>query len=161
MKGKLLFLFLIFSNICFSQKQHTISGYVQEESSGENLIGVTIYEKESLKGTVSNQYGFYSLTLTEGEYEIIYSFVGLNSSTKQINLNKDIRMNISLSAANIITEEITIKSERQDKNVASSNMSQVKMQVNNIKKLPVILGEVDVLKSAQLLPGIQSGGEGN
>jgi len=161
MKGKLLFLFLIFSNICFSQKQYTISGYVQEESSGENLIGVTIYEKESLKGTVSNQYGFYSLTLTEGEYEIIYSFVGLNSSTKQINLNKDLRMNISLSAANIITEEITIKSERQDKNVASSNMSQVKMQVNNIKKLPVILGEVDVLKSAQLLPGIQSGGEGN
>ncbi len=145
----------------FGQNQFTISGYVQDNASGENLIGVSIYEKESFKGTASNQYGFYSLTLDEGNYKIIYSFIGFKNITKEINLNKNIRLNISLDSDAILTEEITITGEKLDKNISSSDMSQAKIEVQNIKQLPVILGEVDVLKSAQLLPGIQSGGEGN
>ena len=151
--------FLKFS--LFSQNKYTISGYVQEAASGENLIGVSIYNKTSQKGTTSNQYGFYSITLEEGVYEIIFSFIGLNTNTKKITLNKNIRLNVSLSEKNILSEEVIVTGERLDKNVSSSNMSQAKLEVENIKQLPVILGEIDVLKSAQLLPGIQSGGEGN
>ena len=155
------FTILICSMTLFSQENYTISGYVQDESSGENLIGVSIYEKETYKGTASNQYGFYSLTLPKGEYTIIYSFIGYKSISKQMDVSKDIRLNISLLNDAIITEEIIVTGEKLDKNVTSSNMSQSKIEVNNIKQLPVILGEVDIMKAAQLLPGIQSGGEGN
>ncbi|HIK87216.1 MAG TPA: TonB-dependent receptor [Alphaproteobacteria bacterium] len=152
---------LFFSITAFAQENYTISGYVQDESSGENLIGVSIYDKENYKGTASNQYGFYSLTLEEGSYEIIYSFIGYKSISKTLKLNKNIRLNISLINDAILTDEVIVTGERLDKNVTSSNMSQSKIEVNNIKQLPVILGEVDIMKAAQLLPGIQSGGEGN
>jgi len=134
---------------------------VQEEKSGENLIGVSIYDETSNKGTTSNQYGFYSITLEKGTYKIVYSFIGLNTITKKLTLDKNIRLNISLSEKSILADEVVISSEKQDKNIESSDMGQAKLKVENIKQLPVILGEVDVLKSAQLLPGIQSGGEGN
>ena len=124
-------------------------------------IGVSIYESKSFKGTSTNQYGFFSLTLDKGEYEIVYSFIGYKTITKKITLDKNIRTNISLKTDAILTKEVIVEGERLDKNVASSNMSQVKLKVESVKELPVILGEVDVLKSAQLLPGIQSGGEGN
>ena len=152
---------LFFSITAFSQENYTISGYVQDESSGENLIGVSIYDEENFKGTASNQYGFYSLTLSKGTYTIIYSFIGYKSIAKTLEVNKDIRLNISLQNNTILTDEVIITGERSDKNVSSSNMSQVNIKVNNIKQLPVILGEVDIMKAAQLLPGIQSGGEGN
>ena len=163
MKFKQILFYLLFFTCLssFAQTKYTISGYVQESESGENLIGVSIYDKNTFKGTVTNQYGFYSLTLEEGDYRIIYSFIGLQSITKDIDLNKDIRINISLKNDAIITEEVIVTGEKLDKNVSSSKMSQVKIEVNNIKQLPVILGEVDVLKSAQLLPGITSNGEGS
>ena len=145
----------------FSQNSFTISGYVQDDESGENLIGVSIYDKLSLKGTVTNQYGFYSLTLEKGKYDITYSFIGLESQNKSVELNKDVRLNISLKSNTILTDEVIVTGEKSDQNVSSSNMSQVKIEVSNIKQLPVILGEVDVLKSAQLLPGITSNGEGS
>jgi hypothetical protein len=163
MKNKIL-TFLIIQCLCIpllAQTTFTISGYVQDDDSGENLIGVSVYDKETLKGTVTNQYGFYSLTLSQGVYEITYSFIGLEAITKSVNLSKDTRLNISLKSKSIFTQEIQVTGEKLDKNVTSSNMSQVKLEVNNIKQLPVILGEVDVLKSAQLLPGITSNGEGS
>ena len=160
-KSSLFVFFILLSLISLAQNNYTISGYVQDFNSGENLIGVSIYDKVSLKGTTSNSYGFYSLTLEQGTYEIIYSFIGLETVSKTIDLNKDLRVNIALESKAIITDEIIITGEKLDKNVSSSNMSQAKIEVENIKQLPVILGEIDVLKSAQLLPGIQSGGEGN
>ncbi len=160
-KLTLLILFLLSSFITIGQNQYTISGYVQDNESGESLIGVSIYDQNTYKGTASNQYGFYSLTMDEGNYVIIYSFIGYKSISKNITLNKDTRLNIELSSDAIITEEVIVTGERLDKNISSSNMSQAKLEVNNIKQLPAILGEVDILKSAQLLPGIQSGGEGN
>jgi hypothetical protein len=147
--------FLLIAIISIAQEKYTISGFVQDASSGENLIGVSIYDKETYKGTASNQYGFYSLTIEEGDYVIIYSFIGYKSITKNIKLNKDLRLNIALTNNAIMTEEVIVTGERLDKNVSSSNMSQNKIEVDNIKQLPVILGEVDILKSAQLLPGIQ------
>ena len=99
--------------------------------------------------------------MDKGNYTIIYSFIGYKSITKIVSLDRDIRLNIDLLSDAIVTEEVIVTGERLDKNITSSDMSQAKLEVNNIKQLPVILGEVDVLKSAQLLPGIQSGGEGN
>ena len=78
----LVVIFSIISSLVYSQNKFTISGYVQDNSSGENLIGVSIYEKKSFKGTSSNQYGFYSLSLDEGEYDIVFSFIGYKSITK-------------------------------------------------------------------------------
>ena len=155
----LIFIFSFFNSL--SQDRYTISGFIQDFNSGESLIGVSIYESKSFKGTSTNQYGFYSLTLDKGEYEIVYSFIGYKTITKKITLDKNIRTNVSLKTDAILTKEVIVEGERLDKNVASSNMSQVKLKVESVKELPVILGEVDVLKSAQLLPGIQSGGEGN
>jgi hypothetical protein len=163
MKGKIFTFILLnfFSISILAQTNYTISGYVQDNESGENLIGVSIYDKNTFKGTVTNQYGFYSLTLGQGKYDITFSFIGLESVTKNITLSKDVRINISLESNSILTDEVIVTGEKLDKNVTSSNMSQVKIEVNNIKQLPVIFGEVDVLKSAQLLPGITSNGEGS
>jgi len=161
LKHFFLLVIALFSFSILAQNNYTISGYVQDESSGENLIGVSVYNKQTYKGTASNQYGFYSLTLPQGDYVIIYSFIGYKSITENITLDKNTRLNVSLTSDAIIKEEVIVTGERLDKNVSSSNMSQAKIEVNNIKQLPVILGEVDIMKAAQLLPGIQSGGEGN
>ncbi|OUV75956.1 MAG: TonB-dependent receptor [Flavobacteriales bacterium TMED123] len=155
-----LFFLLIYSSL-FAQNTYTISGYVQEEATGETLIGVNIFDQATLTGTISNEYGFYSITLDEGDYNIIYSFIGLETNIQKVNLNKNIRLNVSLNTKTILTNEVVITSEKEDKNIQSSSMGETKLQVKNIKQIPVILGEIDIIKSAQLLPGIQSGGEGN
>ena len=114
MKSK-IFLLLLANILClnvFTQNSFTISGYVQDDETGENLIGVSIYDKLSLKGTVTNQYGFYSLTLEEGKYDITYSFIGLESQNKSVDLNKDIRLNISLKRNTIITNEVIVTGEK-------------------------------------------------
>ena len=154
------FIFLISSTL-FAQEKHTISGYVKEAESGEYLIGATVYLKENLKGVSTNQYGFYSITVEEGNYTVDFSFLGLKSEQKIVNLNKDIRINISLNNMAITTQEVVVESEGADKNVESTNMGQVKIGIKNIKQLPAFMGEVDVLKTIQLLPGVQSSGEGN
>ena len=158
-----IFVLLCFlsQTIMFSQETFTISGYVQEDKTGESLIGVSIFDKESKKGTTSNQYGFYSITLQQGQYEINYSFIGMKTIVKKINLNKDYRLNISLEEASTVIKEVKVSEEGADKNVESSSMGQEKLNIQQVKSIPVILGEIDVLKTAQLLPGISAGGEGS
>ena len=156
----LLSLFLSYSFISFSQT-YTISGYVQEESNGENLIGVSVFDKNTNKGSTTNQYGFYSITLEKGNHNIVYSFIGLKTIEREINLEKDLRINISLIESSTVINEIQITEEGLDQNIEKTSMSQVKLKIQNIKSIPAILGEVDVLKAAQLLPGISGGGEGS
>ena len=162
---KIFFIFII--SLVYSYKllaqSYTISGYVQEESNGESLIGVSVYPNSTNKGkgTSTNQYGSYSLTLEKGDHEIIYSFIGLESITKKVNLQNNLEINVSLKESNTLLKEINITEDGLDKNVEKSNMSQVKLKIKNVKSIPAILGEIDVLKTAQLLPGISSGGEGN
>ena len=162
MKNIILSLSLCFAVIQLSaQQKYTLSGYVKDNETGEYLIGATVYVKENLKGISTNQYGFYSLTIEEGDYTVDYAFLGLKTQQKKVNLNKDTRINVALEANAILTQEVIIESEGADKNVESSSMSQVKIDVKNIKKLPAFMGEVDVLKTIQLLPGVQSSGEGS
>ena len=143
-----------------SPSKTTLSGHITDASSGEELIGVNIYIKELGTGGVTNVYGFYSLTIPRGSYEIIYSYVGYESIVETIDLEGAITKNIELSRKGEELEEIVVTSERKDKNVESTEMSTVNLKVESIKKLPALLGEVDIIKALQLLPGVQSAGEG-
>lgn len=154
-----ILLLLTTSSLVFSQK-YTISGYIKDNSSGEELIGANIYVKELSNGTISNQYGYYSITLPKGTYTLQVSFIGFQDYTKNINLNKNIKLNINVSSKAIQTKEVVISTER-GKNIESTQMGAVKLPVEKIKSLPAFMGEVDILKTIQLLPGVQSGGEGN
>lgn len=161
----LSFLFFIcnFTSVKLSQAQekHTVSGYIKEGKTGEYLIGATVYIKELLKATTTNQYGFFSITIEQGKYNVVVSYLGFSDFVQEVQLDKDLRLNISLETKIILSQEVVITGERNDKNTQSTNMGRVEMEVAEIKKLPAFLGEVDILKALQLLPGIQSAGEGN
>ena len=123
MKNTFLLLILFFLPFyLLSQHKYTISGYVQEEATGETLIGVNIFDKKTSKGTTSNEYGFYSMTIEEGDYNIVYSFIGLESITKKVNLNKNLRLNIALKTKTILTNEVVITSEKEDRNDGKRNI---------------------------------------
>lgn len=158
---KILFIILLtaISSVLFAQK-YTISGYVREKSSGEDLIGANVYVKGSSIGTTSNQYGFYTLSLQKGTYTIIYSFIGYDDYSETITLDKDIKKNIELGNSVITTKEVVIAADKGE-NVGSTQMGQVRLAIEKVKVIPAFLGEVDVLKTIQLLPGVQSSGEGS
>lgn len=161
---KICFLILslaLFSTALYAQEKYTISGYVKEAETGEDLIGATVYLKETMQGTTTNQYGFYSLTVAEGDYTLQVAFLGMRKESITLKLKEDQRINLALKSASIVTKEVLVEAERADKNVESSSMSQVRVDVKTIKELPAFMGEVDVLKTIQLLPGVQSSGEGS
>jgi len=160
LKFKLIIILIFISLSSFSQK-YTISGYVRDLNSGEDMIGANVYIKELSKGTITNTYGFYSLTVPAGDYTFAVSFIGYNDYSKKIKLNKGIKLNVQLGENIITTDEVVITGERPEDNIESTQMGTIKLPVESIKKLPAIFGEVDILKTIQLLPGVQSGGEGN
>ncbi|HIO49900.1 TPA: TonB-dependent receptor, partial [Candidatus Poribacteria bacterium] len=152
---------LLFPHVVLAQKTYTVSGYIKEGETGEDMISATVYIKELLKGTTTNLYGFYSITVPEGNYNLIVSYLGFETITQEIGLTKDLRVNVELKSKMITTEEVVIEAERADKNVGSSTMGTVEMEMEQIQILPALLGEVDILKVIQMLPGVQSAGEGN
>lgn len=159
-----IFVILFLSLFVFqasAQKKYTVSGYVKEKSNGENSFGASVYIKEILKGTTTNAYGFYSITLEEGEYTLVVSYIGFKDITQSIQLNKNIRLNFEIEDDIITTDEFKVYGEREDKNTDEAKMSTVELEVEQIKSLPAIFGEIDILKTIQLLPGVQSAGEGN
>jgi hypothetical protein len=143
------------------KKNYTISGYVKDASNGEISIGANVYIKELLKGGSTNQYGFYSITVEEGTYTLISSYVGYEDFVRPIVLDKDYRINIDLKPTAINVAEVEVSSDRPDKNISSTTVGSVKLDMEEIKKIPAFLGEVDVLKTIQLLPGVKSAGDGN
>ncbi len=152
--------FLLISNL-ISAQNYTISGYVRDAENGEELIGATVYVKQIKNGTISNSYGYYSLTLKKGDYDIVFSFLGYENIVKHLSLNKSVKQNISLKLTSKLANEVTIQADKIDRNLSSIELGTVKMPVKSIKALPAIFGEVDILKSIQLLPGVQSAGEGS
>ena len=160
-KVSLYFIFLFALPFSGVSQQYTISGFVKEESTGESLAGANVYLKENLKGTSTNTYGFYSLTVPAGSYTLIISYLGFLNQEIPLVLNKDIRQSFSLKNNIIETKEVTINAEKEDRNVQSTEMGRQKLDMDKIKTLPAFMGEVDILKSIQLLPGVSSAGEGN
>ncbi len=159
MKKYLIISILIVISIdSFSQQKYTISGFVNDNENGESLIGVNVIIQEKLVGTTSNIYGFYSLTLPEGSYEISFTYIGFESLKQSVNLNKNISLNVDLISSSTDIGEVTIVAEETV--VERTQTSIVEVPVQLIKNIPALLGEVDVLKAIQLLPGVQSGGEG-
>lgn len=159
MKTIYLALMLFIPLLGFGQR-HTISGYVEDANTGEKLIGVNIYDLNTGEGTVSNTYGFYSLTLPEGEVEVVYSYISYKSGIQKLTLTEDNSINVALLEESEIIDEITITADQVENNYERTQMSTIDVPIAQIKKIPPLLGEVDVIKALQLLPGVQSGGEG-
>lgn len=143
-----------------AQQNHTLSGYLKDDATGETLPFANVYVKDDpTKGATSNVYGFYSLTIPEGTYTITFSYLGYANKEVEINLTSDQRLNIELSQG-VTFQEVIVTAEEQDANVESTEMGTVELPVDQIKQLPAIFGEVDILKALQLLPGVMSAGEG-
>ncbi len=141
-------------------QKYTISGYVSEKGSQEYLSNVSIYIPEQSKGTISNDYGFFSLSLPEGTHKMLISFVGYKSITKQIELSKDTNLNLDLELDTQFLDEIVITSQESLKS-QMTQMSVEKISPGIIEDTPAILGEKDAIKTLQLLPGVQAGNEGS
>jgi len=158
---KLILSLLLFISVYFSysQEKFTISGYIQDSKSGENLITANIFEINSNKGATSNNYGFYSLTLKKGTVNLNVSFVGYEDYNKQIDLQKDTILNFNLKPS-LDLDEVVLTGKKQARIQKKTQMSQITIKVQDIKKIPTLLGENDVLKTLQLLPGVQGGTEG-
>lgn len=157
----LAILALLFSLHSLSaQENFTLSGRVSEETTQETLIGVNIIVPELLKGTTTNGYGFYSLTLPKGVYELEISYLGFETIRQKIDLNKNIKRDFRLTEESEQIEEVIVKSNSTILSLKKPEMSVHKVNVNTIKEMPVVLGEVDLIKSIQLLPGVTSAGEG-
>lgn len=157
---RILWLLLISSSL-FAQQKHTISGYVRDASSGEELIGATIAVKElSGTGAVTNIYGFYSLTLPAGKYHLITNYLGYQDMVKEIVLDKNISFNFELQPESTQLEVVVVTAEREERNVTDVKMSRENLSIETIKSMPALFGEVDVIKSVQMLPGVLTAGEG-
>jgi len=163
MKLKLLYIILlVFFGMSYTNAQvekYTLSGQITDASTGEDLINATVYIYGENIGTVSNLYGFYSLTIPKGNYELVFSYIGYKDSKIKINLNKNISKNIELGSDSNILEDIVIVAKQKDENIKDVEMSKIVVDVETVKKMPALFGEVDIIKAIQILPGIKSIGE--
>ena len=139
----------------------TLSGYLKDKSNGEALIGATIYIPDLKTGVITNPYGFYSISVPEGTYSVTYSYIGYQSQSPLVNLKENKQLNMLLEEDSKQIDEVVVTGEKKNRNVESLQMSMEKVQVKMIRKLPSFMGEVDIIKSITLLPGIQNGGEGS
>jgi outer membrane receptor protein involved in Fe transport len=153
-------LILFISNLGFSQEKFTLSGTISDASSNETLIGVNIIAKNTKLYATTNEYGFYSLTLPKGEYEIIISYVGFTTISEAISLNQNTKRNFSLQESGQELKEVVVTSEKTKANIRKPEMSVNKLSISTIKQMPVVMGEVDVIKSILFLPGVTNAGEG-
>lgn len=163
-KFKNILLLLLLFGVHFqlsSQTKYTVSGTVKDGKTGETIIGAIIRIPEVKgAGTASNEYGFYSITVPEGDYTVAVSMTGYKSEARTLPLHKNIQENFSLQDTSFVQKEIVITSDRQDQNVSDPQMGSQKLDMKEANKIPVLFGEKDILKTIQLLPGIKSGGDG-
>ncbi len=156
-----IFLLLLFSSAAYTQKKHTISGYIKDSLNGETLIGATITVQGQAKGISSNLYGFYSITLDEGKYVLICSFIGYRFKAVAIDLLQDTKINFEILPKVSLSQEVIINSRKRDANVKNAQMGKFTLPIEQIKSIPAFLGEVDLLKTIQFLPGVRNAGEGS
>lgn len=158
----LTILILYSYGIAKAQDKFTLSGYVKDSKSGETLIGATIRaEGNSNQATQTNDYGFYSLTLPSGTYKIIVTSIGYTDNTVPVTLTSSQQLDIKMEPGGAEIEEVVITAEAEDRNVSSARMGVEHINIKEINKLPVLFGERDVIKALTLLPGVNTGPEGN
>ncbi len=158
-KIALVFFFFSFF-ISFAQQRYTLSGTVSEAASNETLIGVTIAIPELRTGVTTNEYGFYSITLPEGEYQVQVSYLGFQDVVQNISLSENKKINFQLTEEAEQLDEVIVTEDVEQMDIRKPQMSVNTMSAATIKKIPVILGEADVIKSILLLPGVTNAGEG-
>jgi CarboxypepD_reg-like domain/TonB-dependent Receptor Plug Domain len=158
---RLLLLLLLIGFSSFAQTKKTVSGYIKDASNGEALIGATVYIKELATGATTNVYGFYSVTVASGVYQAEFSYLGYQKVDKPIELAQDVRLDIELQPEAEQLQEVVITDTNESNRAQSLEMSTAKLDIKTISKIPAFLGEADVIKSIQMLPGISSVGEGS
>jgi hypothetical protein len=161
-----LSVFLAFCIVCSFQaqaqeKKFTISGNIKDVTNGEDLIGAEVVVAGTRTGSVSNAYGYYSLSLPEGDYRLVFSYIGYAKKEVDIDLSADYKLNIGLEASSRELSEVIVSAGRKNDNVVKAEMSIEKLSAQSIKSVPALMGEVDVIKAVQLLPGVQSTSEGS
>ena len=154
-----------FSAICqvkqSSGGRFTLNGYVKDSLSGESIIGATITVNGQSQGVASNQYGFYSITLSQGNYDISISHVSYQSKIISVELNGNKPYNFELIPKSAAISEVFVYTKKRDANVKNAQMGKIDLSIEQIKNIPAFMGEVDILKAIQLLPGVRNAGEGN
>ncbi len=153
-------LLVLLPGFTIAQQKFTISGYIKDVANGEALIGATVFVREIKNGATTNEYGFYSITLPAGTYNLQYSYLGYKSSVKTFNLDKNTPVDIELEGEGEQLEEVVVTGELEQANATNPEMSTVSLGIKTILKIPAFMGEADVLRSIQLLPGVSTVGEG-
>lgn len=159
--GVFILIFILSSIKLCAQDKFTVNGYIKDSLSGETLIGATLTVKAENKGVTTNQYGFFSITLTKGKYNFVCNSVGYNSKEIAVDLTANKEVSILLSPYKNTLQDVVVSTRKKDNNVRSAQMGKIDINVANAKSLPAFLGEVDLLKTLQLLPGVKNAGEGN
>ena len=144
-----------------AQEKFSLNGYIRDSLTGETLIAANLSIKGVGRGVSSNSYGFYSITLEKGQYTLICSFAGYQSKTFVWNFDSNQQQDIKLLPSSAVLNDVTVVGRRRDNNVKTAQMGKFDLNVNTAKALPAFLGEVDILKTLQLLPGVRNAGEGN
>ena len=157
---KIIFLFLLNFNLIYTQNSFTISGYVQDSSNNELIIGASVIVKELQIGTVTNNYGFFSLTLVKGDYDLIFQSLGFEDQSLNFSLDRNISVNIFLNENIESLDEVILSKNIEDVDVELPLLSMNILSGKTIRQTPVVFGESDLLKTIQLLPGVSSAGEG-
>jgi hypothetical protein len=159
-KKIILLIVLLTSIFSFSQEKFTLSGTISDLNTKETLIGVNVFIFETKTGITTNEYGFYSITLPKGEYTISISYVGYQVIEEKVSLNSNIKKNILISESSQLLKEVVIVDNKKRVDIRKPEMSVNKLTIQEIKEMPVIFGEVDIIKSILTLPGVTNAGEG-
>ena len=160
-KHTLTALLFLLPVVLLAQQKFTINGFVRDSITGETLLGANLSLLNDARGVQSNSYGFYSLTLDKGRYQLIASYVGYQRKVYDLSLDSNLSFNILLIPNNFYENNVTVTARRRDENVKSAQMGRVDLSIEKIKQIPALLGEVDILKALQFLPGVRNAGEGN
>jgi len=154
-------LLVVSSDYIFAEDKFTVSGFVKDSTNGEVLIGAIVRIKNANTGAKSNPYGFYSIYLPKGTYTVSCSYIGYETFESTITLNEEQKLDIKLKPQNTSSDEVLVTAEKENQNIQTIEMSTIKVQMSEIKRIPALLGEVDIIRSIQLLPGVTSVGEGS
>ena len=160
MRYYLILFSVLLCSYSYGQEKVTLNGYVKDAGNGEELIGVSIYIPQLKSGTVSNAYGFYAITVPPGSYDVQFSFMGYQSEVLAIDLKANEVRNVDLKEEAKIIQEVVVEARPLDANVKDVQMSRNQVNIEQVRKLPALFGEIDIIKNIQMLPGVISAGEG-
>ena len=158
---RVIFLILFFNGSLLSAQQMvTLNGEISDAANGESLIGAVVYIKQLGEGAVTNVYGFYSLSVPSGTYDVEFRYIGFNTQKRVLTLTDNTRLDIELVEIEKELNAVVVSANREDANISDVEMSTAKLDIKSILKVPTFAGEVDIIKSIQLLPGVSTVGEG-